>query len=115
MYCPGVLRNILQPNQFSLLTSIVLLVLVLQLCACSDDPASPEPAPVSPQSLDWLWQNPLPQGNHLREVAFSDGVTGIVVVCPASNVRTVSSLKLMDTLEYNDFTRGVYHDREQRS
>jgi len=34
------------------------------------------------------------------------------IMYPASNVRTVSSLKLMDTLEYNDLTRGVYHDRE---
>jgi len=37
------------------------------------------------------------------------------VLYPASNVRTISSLKLMDTLEYNSLTRGVYHEREQRS
>jgi len=35
-------------------------------------------------------------------------------VFSASQVGTVSSLKLMDTLGYNYPTRGVYHDQEQR-
>jgi hypothetical protein len=39
----------------------------------------------------------------------------IGIVFPASNVRTQSSSNLMDTLGYNDPTRGVYHDRAKRS
>ncbi len=28
-------------------------------------------------SAEWFWQNPLPQGNHLYAVTFTDGNTGV--------------------------------------
>ena len=40
--------------------------------------------------------------------------TLVIDLFSASNVGTVSSSKLMDTLRYNEPTRGVYHDQEHR-
>ena len=58
---------------------IIALVLSAAMTSCSDDsdPVRPQPPPPSPSG--WFWQNPLPQGNWLNDVSFTDANTGTAV------------------------------------
>ena len=52
------------------------LVSVMASCSSDSDPVEPDPPP---EPAGWIWQNPLPQGNTLRCVSFTDVNTGTAV------------------------------------
>ncbi|NIW70633.1 hypothetical protein GWN15_17380, partial [candidate division KSB1 bacterium] len=43
---------------------------------------------ISVAQTGWFWQNPLPQGNDLRDVSFIDANTGIAVGIYGTIIRT---------------------------
>ena len=67
-----------------------LLLLLLQVCACSEGPVDP-PVPVPQKSSAWFWQNPLPQENNLLYVFFFDANTGVAVGEDGTILRTTDS------------------------
>ncbi|MCK4548296.1 MAG: hypothetical protein KAW17_12745, partial [Candidatus Eisenbacteria sp.] len=65
---------------------LAVLVLVLAVNTCSDNPVRPALEP--PQQPVWFWQNPLPQGNSLSDVCFTDANTGTAVGAIGTILRT---------------------------
>ena len=60
---------------------------LIALAACEGDhPTAPGDDPV--QQTGWYWQNPLPQGNHLSGVSFTDANTGTAVGGNGAILRT---------------------------
>ena len=70
-----------------IVTAIFPVAVILPL-ACSDDPIGPRPEP--PELTEWVWQNPLPQGNNLRAVCFTDANTGTVAGDDGRILRTTN-------------------------
>lgn len=61
--------------------------LLLALSACDGDkPTGPGNGKTQPSG--WFWQNPLPQGNTLNDVSFSDANTGTAVGDAGTILRT---------------------------
>ena len=61
-------------------------MLLFALSTCGGSPTSPGKSKT--QQPGWFWQNPLPQGNTLRGVSFSDVNTGTAVGSAGTILRT---------------------------
>jgi hypothetical protein len=69
---------------------LVLLAFALQACSCSHNSVSPPPSVDPPRNCNWIWQNPLPTGNHYTAVSFVDSDTGTAVGVEGTILRTTT-------------------------
>ena len=69
-------------------TRTPLLILAILIVACGSEPTAPDfpGEPALPEG--WLWSNPLPQGNTLETVVFTDSATGVVMGAASTILRT---------------------------
>ena len=78
-------RNIRSAMMFYL---TLLSCFVMTSCGSSSDPLGPG-GPGGPSGpAGWFWQNPLPQGNTLRGVSFTDANNGTAVGGAGAIIRT---------------------------
>ena len=64
---------------FKLKLIMLLIVLMLPIISCSDNPVRSGSDDEVADCGQWCWQNPLPQGNRLNSLSFIDLSTGVAV------------------------------------
>ncbi len=68
------------------LSFVIILLILLSLSCSKSNPTNPGTVQTGPS--EWIWQNPLPQGHHLRDVSFIDANIGIAVGTGGTILRT---------------------------
>ncbi len=73
----------------TLLLMVIGLALGTMMLSCRNDSSPVGPSgPGTPPPAEWRWQNPLPQGNTLQDVSFTDADTGTAVGWHGTILRT---------------------------
>ena len=70
--------------------AVAVTTMLLGAGGCSDEPTKPGAPPDGKEPSGWFWQNPLPQGNRLNSVCFTDANTGTAVGSAGTILRTTT-------------------------
>ncbi len=100
------------------LCGLALFGFILLASSCFVDPVIQTPSYAPVEKCDWSWQNPLPQGNHLRNISFTDANTGTAVGHYGTIIRTTDGGKTWVTQTCNmtcDFRSVSFTDADTKT